>query len=60
LPEFEPGSGHVGFVVDKSALEHVIIHHHSGLVNRPVAASAIVDSIPLNPKKEGKKWLYRT
>jgi hypothetical protein len=57
-PGFEPGSGHVGFVVDKAATgqvfsENVIIRNW---YNRPVVASVVMGSVPLHPKKERKVY----
>jgi hypothetical protein len=60
----KPGSGHVGFVVDKAALMQVFSEYFGflcqafhrlliirGWCNRPLVASVIVDSVTIQSKK---------
>jgi hypothetical protein len=62
-PGFEPGSGHVGFLVDEAAVGHVFFESFGfiiptycstliiirGWYSRSIVASVIVDSAPLQP-----------
>jgi hypothetical protein len=75
FPPWRHGSGHVGFVVDKAALEvfseyfcfpcqsfNRFIHTHiiGGWYCRPVVASVIVDWVPLPPPKKKTFGLARS
>jgi hypothetical protein len=59
---FEPGSGHVGFVVDNAALGQVFSEYVGSLANYCTDCSTMIinhhhpgieDSVPLHPPRSG-------